>query len=68
MICSGKQRFVEIHNPWQSNFIRLYDKDTLRPFRRKGVTRDDGTEYDNKGIILMELRDFTKMFQSYSIA
>ena len=62
-----RQRFVEIHNPWHSNYIRLYDKDTLRPFKRKSNLKDDGTGHDNKGTFLMELRDFVEMFQSYSI-
>ena len=33
------QKFVEVHNPWQSNYIRLYDKETLRPFNRKKQDR-----------------------------
>ena len=48
--------------------MKSFHKDTLRPFKRKSVTKEDGTGYNNKGIFLMELRDFTKMFQSYSIA
>ena len=55
------RKFIEVHNPWHNNYIRLYDKDTLRPFVRKSERRSDGTKYDNKGMFLMET------FQGYNI-
>ena len=57
-----ERKFVEIHNPWHNNYIRLYDKDTLKPFVRKNDKKSDCTKYDNKGMFLMELRDFIETF------
>lgn len=62
-----ERKFVEIHNPWHNNYIRLYDKDTLKPFVRKSDRKNDGTYYDNKGMFLMELRDFIETFQGFNI-
>ena len=62
-----ERKFVEIHNPWHNNYIRLYDKDTLKPFVRKNDKKSDGTKYDNKGMFLMELRDFIETFQGFNI-
>ena len=62
-----ERKFVEIHNPWHNNYIRLYDKDTLKPFVRKSDKKKDGTKYDNKGMFLMELRDFIETFQGFNI-
>ena len=61
------RKFVEIHNPWHNNYIRLYDKNTLKPFVRKSDRKNDGTYYDNKGMFLMELRDFIETFQGFNV-
>ena len=62
-----ERKFVEIHNPWHNNYIRLYDKNTLKPFVRKSDKKKDGTKIDNKGMFLMELRDFIETFQGFNV-
>jgi hypothetical protein len=39
----------------------------LKPFVRKNDKKSDGTKYDNKGMFLMELRDFIETFQGFNI-
>ena len=61
-----KQRFVIIKNPWNNFKIRLYDKDTMRPYMNTAENKEDGSEYQVKGTFLMEFTDFCETFCYYS--
>ncbi len=61
-----ERKFVEVVNPWRSNKIRMYDKDTLAAYQNTADKKEDGSKYDAKGTFLMELRDFCE--STYTIS
>ena len=63
VVVNGKKvsrRFVVIHNPWNNFFVRLYERDTMKPFMAP-----EGKV--SKGTFLMELSDFCHTFNSYEV-
>ena len=62
-----KQRFVIIRNPWYNSTIRLYDRNTMRPYTNTADKKSDGTDYQVKGAFLMEFSDFCESFGFYSV-